>query len=251
MRGQRPEVSTRLVTGTDAIASLKAVSRDEDSLDDLLLRVAAGAVGAVPNVDAVSITVLDGPVARTVAYTDERVLPLDAEQYASRLGPCLEALHTRRAVRVAMAAEEQRWPEFVAAARAEGVLATLSIPLIVPSTAAGQDDELIGSLNAYSRTTSTFDVVDEKMMSLYTDAAAQTIIHARYRQRTQLTIAQLKHALDARAEIEQAKGALSAVNGCTVEEAFTMLAARSQRENVKVRDLAERVLRELSGRKPS
>ena len=249
MRAERPEVLERLDKGSKAVASLKAVSAAEE-LDDLLMGVAAGAVGAVADVDAVSITVLESPGARTVAYTDERVLPLDAKQYASQLGPCLEALHTRRAVRVAMGFQEQRWPEFVAAARAEGVRATLSIPLILASTVAGQDDQLVGSLNAYSRTTPTFDVVDEKLMCLYTDAASQTITQARYRQQAQQTIAQLKDALVSRADIEKAKGVLRVINSCTAEEAFALLAEQSQRENVKVRELAHRLLGELSRKAP-
>lgn len=246
MGGERPAVLERLVMGSEAIASLKAAPTEEESLDDLLLRVAAGAVDAVANADAVSITVLDSPVPRSAAYTDEQVLALDAEQYASRRGPCLEAAHTRRAVRVEMTAQEQRWAEFVAAARAGGVRATLSVPLIIASSVAGQDDELVGSLNAYSRTASAFDLVDEKLLCLYTDAASQTIFNARFRQRTRETVAQLEQALVSNSEIEQAKGALRVENSCTAEEAFAMLVERSQRENVKVRELARRVLEELS-----
>ncbi len=248
MGGERPEVLERLLMGSEAIASLKAVSAAEKSLDDLLLRVAAGAVDAVANADAVSITLLDPPVARTVAHTDAQVLALDEEQYASRRGPCLEAAHTRRAVRVAMTSQEQRWTEFVAAARAGGVRATLSVPLIIASPVAGRNDELVGSLNAYSRTVSAFDLVDEKLLCLYTDAASQTITSARFRQCTQETVAQLQQALVSNSEIEQAKGALRVVNACTAEEAFTMLVERSQRENVKVRQLARQVLEELSRR---
>jgi hypothetical protein len=43
---------------------------------------------------------------RTVAHTDEAVLSLDAEQYVSRRGPCLQATQLRQPVRVPMAAQE-------------------------------------------------------------------------------------------------------------------------------------------------
>jgi hypothetical protein len=43
---------------------------------------------------------------RTVAHTDEAVLSLDAEQYVSRRGPCLQAAQLRQPVRVPMAAQE-------------------------------------------------------------------------------------------------------------------------------------------------
>lgn len=238
--------SARITMAADAVASLNAISAAGESLDEALTRVADGAVAAVENVDAVSITVLEPPVARTVAYTDPRLLPLDDKQYTSRRGPCLEAADLRRAVRVAMASHEQRWPEFVAAARAGGVRATLSIPLILASPRGGQDSELVGSLNAYSTTTDDFDLVDETLLGLYTDAAAQEIAHARGTQHLQDTVAQLERALTSRAEIEQAKGALRVVHACTADEAFTLLVERSQRENVKLRDIARRVLEELS-----
>ena len=61
----------RISTAFDAVVSLKAISAAEESLDQVLSRVADGAVHAVADADAVSITVLEPPVARTVAYTDE------------------------------------------------------------------------------------------------------------------------------------------------------------------------------------
>ena len=48
----------------------------------------------------------------------------------------------------------------------------------------------------------------------------------------------LKAALESRPAIDQAKGILVARHGCTPDEAFEMLAAASQRDNRKVRDLA-------------
>lgn len=236
----------RITMAADAVAALNAISAAGEYLDEALTRVADGAVAAVANADAVSITVLEPPAGRTVAYTDRRLLPLDNKQYTSRRGPCLEAADTRRAVRVAMASHEQRWPEFVAAARTEGVRATLSIPLILASPTDGHDSELVGSLNAYSTTTDDFDLVDETLLGLYTDAAARAIAHARGRQHLQDTVAQLERALTSRAEIEQAKGALRVVHACTADDAFALLVERSQRENVKLRDVARRVLEELS-----
>jgi hypothetical protein len=130
------------------------------------------------------------------------------------------------------------------------VLATLSIPLIVAPTAGGHDRELVGSLNAYSATTAHFDDIDEILLGLYTDAAGQAVTHARRWRHLNHTVAQLEQAMDSRAEIEQAKGALRVVNACTAEEAFALLVERSQHENVKLRDIAHRVLEELSRTTP-
>jgi GAF domain-containing protein len=248
MTGERPDVLLRLDSTAHAIASLNHLRTAEGSLDEVLLQVARSAVRAVPDADAVSITVLGDPQPRTAASTDDEVLALDGEQYASRRGPCLEAAQTGRPVRVAMAAQEQRWPEFVAAARASAVKATLSIPLIIASSLPDGDDEFVGSLNAYSHSTSAFDVVDEKLMCLYTGAATQAIRDARRWLELRDTVAQLEEALLSRADIDQAKGVLRAMNGSTADEAFASMVHQSQRTNVKLRDLARQMLDALPRR---
>lgn len=52
-------------------------------------------------------------------------------------------------------------------------------------------------------------------------------------------------SLEHRVVIEQAKGALVAVHALAPEEAFALLSSRSQRLNVKVRDLADRIISRL------
>ena len=55
----------------------------------------------------------------------------------------------------------------------------------------------------------------------------------------QQEVDQLREALDTRPVIDQAKGMLIARHGCSPEAAFDMLSAASQRENRKLRDVAE------------
>ena len=247
MSVERPDLLVRLDAAAEAIRSLNTLLTAEESLDDVLQKVALNAVRAVADADAVSITELrDAPV-RTAASTSDEVVALDQEQYDSGRGPCLEAATTRRPVRVTMGSDGQRWPEFVEAARAAGVPATLSIPLIIPSTT-GDDDELVGSLNAYSRSTEAFDVFDEKIMGLYTGAAARAIAEARRWQRLRDTVGQLEVALVSRTDIDQAKGVLRTLYGGTADEAFARMVDRSQRENVKLRDVAQHILAEVERR---
>ncbi|WP_246231254.1 GAF and ANTAR domain-containing protein [Mycolicibacterium sediminis] len=244
---ERPDLLVRLDAAAEAIRSLNTLLAAEESLDDVLKKVALNAVRAVSDADAVSITELQDEPVRTAASTDDGVVALDQEQYDSGRGPCLEAARTRQPVRVTMRADGQRWPEFVEAARAAGVHATLSIPLIVPSPASGED-ELVGSLNAYSRSTEAFDVIDEKIMGLYTEAAARAIAEAHRWQRLRDTVEQLETALTSRTEIDQAKGVLRTLYGGTADDAFARMVDRSQRENVKLRDIALRILAEVDRR---
>jgi hypothetical protein len=244
MSGERPDLLERLDAAAVAIESLSALPAAERSLEDVLRGVAANAVKAVAGADAVSITVLDPPM-RTVAHTDDDVLALDHEQYASRQGPCLEAAQTRRPVRAAMEEDEPRWPEFTSAARAVGVRATLSMPLILAPIVPGGGDDLVGSLNAYSRSTPSFDEFDEKLLSLYTGAASQVLMDSRRWQRLRETVNQLERALVSRADIDQAKGVLRTRHGGSADDAFALMVEQSQRENIKLRHIARRILNEL------
>lgn len=243
MSDGRPDELDRLESVTEAIASLQSMFATEDPLDDVLALVASSAAGAIPDADAVSISVLDGATPRTAAVTDERVMPLDDAQYSSGRGPCLEAAEMRRPVRAALAVEDQRWPEFASAARDRGISASLSMPLLVER--AEVDPELVGSLNIYSATATAFDPFDESLMKLYMLTAGLAIANARRWRRSRDTIDQLTGALTSRSVIDQAKGALRAVHGCTEDEAFGLLVTESQNSNVKLHTVATRFLESL------
>src|SRR4029077_18506507 len=101
----------RLATTAEAIEGLRDLFAAEEPLDDIAARVAETAVAAIPNADAVSITVLSWPDARTAASTHEQALQLDHQQYASGRGPCLEAAWQRVPVRAVIGEAHQRWPD--------------------------------------------------------------------------------------------------------------------------------------------
>ena len=61
----------------------------------------------------------------------------------------------------------------------------------------------------------------------------------------------LRAALCSRDVIGQAKGVLMVLDGCTSDEAFTILRERSQHTNVKLRLVAEAVVAERTGRRSS
>ncbi|CAN5746716.1 GAF and ANTAR domain-containing protein [soil metagenome] len=251
MSGSGVDVLARLDAVSDALAALNTTLNSEDPLDQVLHQVARNAVNAIFHADAVSITVLGEIQSQTLACTDEYVLALDAQQYSSGRGPCLTAAETGRPVRVALAAGERRWPEFVAAAQASGVRATLSIPLVIPSVEATGGEELLGSMNAYSRSISEFDPVDEKLLSIYTGVASEAVASGRRWRRLRDTVSQLEEALVSRSDIDQAKGVMRVLNGGTADEAFAALVQRSQRENVKLRDLARQIVEEMSRSLPT
>jgi GAF domain-containing protein len=230
----------RLITTAEAIEELRDLFAAEEPLDDIAARVAKTAVAAIPYADAVSITVLPWPDTRTAASTHQRALDLDHQQYASGRGPCLEATLQRRPVRAVIGEEDERWPEFVEAARRVGVRASLSVPLLIAGV--GREQELVGSLNIYSQTATAFDPFDAELMRLYTAAAGQAISNASRWQNSRDTVTQLETALLSRSDIDMAKGALIALHGCGPGEAFARLVDESQKRNIKVREVALELL---------
>ena len=240
MRVDLLEPLARLITTAEAIEGLRDLFAAEEPLDVIADRVAATAVAAIPYADAVSITVLSWPDARTVASTHERALELDHHQYASGRGPCLEAAWHRAPVRAVIGEEQHRWPEFVEAAQRVGIHASLSVPLLIDGLS--EEQELVGSLNIYSQTASAFDPFDAQLMRLYTVAAGQAISNSGRWQHSRETVSQLETALLSRSDIDMAKGALIALHGCEPGEAFAKLVDDSQRRNIKLRDVALELL---------
>jgi GAF domain-containing protein len=228
---------------SEALAALSSFVVSEATLGDTLQRVAEVAKGAVGAADVAGITLVeDGRSPRTVVYTDRRSPETDAGQYEDGTGPCLDAYKEKRVVEVADTGDVgDRWPSFSRAAQEQGILSTLSLPLVV----AGDG---IGALNLYSTRLSAFD--DRAVgvgTALATQAAVVLANASAYWSAFELS-EQLNEAMQSRATIEQAKGILMAQSGVSADEAFALLRKASQRENAKVREIAERIL--ARARKP-
>jgi GAF domain-containing protein len=243
----RPDPLARLLNAAQAIEDLRDVFAAEEPLDVMAGRVADTALAAIPYADAITITVLSWPESRTAACTDEEVLILDDEQYASGRGPCLEAAMQRTPLRAIVDEDRQRWPEFAEVAQRAGIRASLSVPLVIEG--ADSEQELAGSLNIYSRTATAFDQFDAELMRLYGVAAGQAITNSGRWQKARETVAQLETALEtaltSRTEVDMAKGALIALHGCDASEALAHLMDESRRRGLTLPDVARQLLNRM------
>lgn len=238
---ERPDPVARLDEIAEALQSLRDAYTGEESLDTALQRLAETAARAIPDTDAVTVSVVASAQPRTAAATDASLVDVDEEQYSANRGPCFESARALRPVRAVIGEHLDEWPEFEAAAAEHGIRAYLSVPVVLPSSETA-GEEHVGTLNIYSYTAAAFDPFDEGLMRLFTTAASATITSAHRWQRAQERMNQLEQALVSRAVIDQAKGVLMAVHSCTAEEAFRLLVDRSQHENVKLRDVARNLL---------
>jgi GAF domain-containing protein len=225
----------------DQLHSLLASGNGLDAALDQLVQAAAELVGA----DAASITVMDDDTPRTAATTDQQVLTIDKEQYAAGDGPCLQAARLREPVRARLPEAQRRWPAFASAAELAGIRAYLATPLMLEA-----DGPLLGALNLYSGDSQAFDPVDKSLMSIFVRAASDSIVADRRYREVSAVAAQLRQALDSRADIDQAIGVLMAVHQLSAKQAFELLAQQSQNSNTKLRDVARRLLDSLVQKRP-
>lgn len=226
------EVIGRLDEVTGALEELSAVLEQEEELAVILHRVCRQVLQAIPDTDMASVTLLRDGDPMTSASTSDNALRVDEAQYRAGDGPCLEAARTGKLVRTAVHGARQRWPDFADIAERHGVGSYLSAPLFI-------DSEYHGSLNLYGTVTDGFDSLEVALLDLYTTAAEAALQSAQRYLRAREHARQLRTALDSRAIIDQAKGIIMAVHRISADKAFELLVAQSQRENAKLRTVAE------------
>lgn len=190
----------------------------------------------ITNSVAISITVIsDDGGYQTAAATSPAAERIDALQYELREGPCVDALQTGRQHHLRGVEEPERWAAFRARARAHGFHTVLSVPLVAA-------EATVGALNVFAEDPDGLPDTDLFLAERLAASAAGTLASARaYRQAVQLN-EQLQQALESRAVIEQAKGVLATLEHITVDAAFERMRQTSQRTNVKLRELAARIV---------
>jgi hypothetical protein len=125
--------------------------------------------------------------------------------------------------------EEVRWPVFAARAASETpVRSMLSFRLY-------DDRRTVGALNLYAKDLKAFDEADHQVGGVFAAYAALALTNAR-------EVDGLRQGLESRTVIATAKGMLMAREGISDDEAFAILRRASQRMNVKLRDVAQRVV---------
>ncbi len=218
--------------------SLSALSRffvGDGTLQDTLHRVAHHAEEAVPGAAMTGITMLVDGRAKTAVFTDEAAPEIDSAQYETGVGPCLDSFRHRRIFRIDDTTKDDQWAAFSEAAAAYGIRSTLSIPLVA-------NHEGLGALNFYCRTPNGFSEEDEEVAAQFGIQAAIVLANAQaYWDAHQLS-QNLATAMQSRAVIEQAKGILMGAQRCSADEAFQILVRASQRENRKLREIAEDIV---------
>jgi GAF domain-containing protein len=149
-----------------------------------------------------------------VAASDQTITDMDASQYATGTGPCIDAAEEGRWFCTESLAAESRWPAFTPQARALGINAILSSPLL-------SGDHPVGALNIYSRSEGAFTDDDHTLASVFATEASRILVDAE--NVAWGWPAGVDEALQHRAVISQAQGVIMERVGVDPELAYTLI----------------------------
>ena len=180
---------------------------------------------------AISLVHRDGRI-DTVASSDDIGGIVDRVQYETGQGPCLSAIRKDPVYLTGDLDAERRWRQFSGRAVAEtGVHSMLSLRLFI-----GED--ALGALTLYSH---SVDAFDERAQAFGQVLAAHAAI-AMSAADDHEEVEHLEEALSSSRIIGTAQGILMVQAKVDRAQAFRILVQGSQRLNIKLRDLAARIV---------
>ena len=225
---------------SEALTAMSGFFVGDATLKETLQRVSDLACDTVPNADMVGLTMLVDGRAATAVFTDSEAPEIDTAQYESGIGPCLDAFRHRQVFRIDDMAGDTQWPAFSRVAADHGIRSSMSLPLLARH-------EGVGALNFYSRSPSGFSSEDVETGLQFASHAAIVLANSQAYWDAQQLGQDMIAAMQSRATIEQAKGILMGAQRCSADEAFQVLVRASQRENRKLREIADQIVARIAG----
>jgi GAF domain-containing protein len=205
-------------------------------LSEVLIEIAAIARREIPGSEASSITLIRRDVPSTAAFDGQMAMDADELQYQRGYGPCVDAGRAGQVFLVEDMRHEQRWPDYAKHVAAQGVRSSLSVPLPFQGVT-------IGALNNYAANPGAFGPSAITVGQEIAAVVALVVGNADMMARTVADLAGMRVAMASRAVIEQAKGILMERGKLTEDQAFTELTRASQHTNIKLRDVADELVR--------
>lgn len=155
-------------------------------------------------------------------------------------GPGLEARKTRQPVLVPDTTMDPRWRRYQRAAAQRGNRSVLAVPLL-------EDRDAAATLTFFSASPEAYDDVAVAACEALAVRAAKVVRLAVRFETAQGMSRDLLQAMRSRTVINLATGILMAQSRCSQSEAFELLTKVSNTRNVKLRIVAEEILRRFDG----
>jgi ANTAR domain len=210
---------------------LKIADTSEARALDRLVSLAARQVPGCAGAEAAAWR--DGePVVAAASHPD--LAGLTAIEHAAGRGPAILAIATDGPVNCPDTLAEERWPEYAAAALCRGVRCCVAIAHRGSGTAV--------TLSLSGARPRSMDPDSLPIAELLVALGGVMLGNVSDYGDSRRTALQLLDAAQARELVDQAKGMLMHALGCTAAEALTRLKHVSQQRNLKVTELAARLI---------
>ena len=193
----------------------------------------------VLNLTGAGVTLVHDGQQRFVTAAVDVIATLERVQENWQKGPCIDAVASAGPVAVpdiAASDANERWPDYVIAAKTAGIQAVAGIPMLA-------EGEAIGAVNLYDSQPRTWSAEDLRVAMIFASIATGYLVHASAAQQQQRTADQLQQAMETRLIIEQAKGVLAATRKITVDDAFQRIRKYARGNNTRIHDVCLAVVR--------
>lgn len=220
---------------TKSVRQFTAIHSDDEVIDGALRLAAALARAVVGGADGVSVSLRRRGKLETVAATDQTISTMDATQYDTGEGPCVDASTHGHWFHAESLGEETRWPSFTPRARALGIEAILSSPLLV-------QNRPVGALNIYARTPGAFTKVAQEVAATFALETSTILNEAETDVTDDHLSTRFLGALRAREVIAQAQGVLMERDGLAEHDAYTALRRLSLENGRPLQERAEHIV---------
>lgn len=218
-------------------------SGDVGKFLDNLTELAVARLSSPGNDVLCGITLLRPRKVETVASSSEDAKKLDELQYSFGDGPCLTAARTHQTTHIRDNHQDRQWPEYQAAIAEHGIRSVLGVPIPL-------DGEASCALNLYATTAHAFTEDTQLTAETFAREASASLRLAVHIAHLTETSENLKSAMSSRTTIDLAAGIIMGQNRCSHDEAMAILKAASSARNIKLRDVAVRMLASISQQAP-
>lgn len=202
-----------------------------DTVDETMRIIVDAAVELIDGCDHASISHLRGQSLISASSNDDIGIVLDGIQTGAEEGPCLDCIRAGELMVTDDLETDGRWPSYGPhAVESVGVRSSMALPL-------HDGPRVVGALNLFSDGRAAFvgDADGDATAAILAAHATPALVAVLFRE-------DMQAALASRDVIGQAKGMLMARAGVDEDAAFDLLKRASQRMQVKLAEVARRLV---------